>query len=47
MVKKVHFIPGFKQAALVVMGWLSFIAGVFVNAPLEKISLSAIARVLP
>jgi len=46
MVKNVLHNPGCK-AALVVLGWLSFILGQLIELPLVSIPLKAIARVLP
>jgi hypothetical protein len=48
MVKNTRFTSGVhKNAALVVLGWLCFIAAVFVPEPVAKLPLLAIARVLP
>jgi hypothetical protein len=48
MVKKTRVTPGAHQsAALVVLGWLCFIAGVLAPEPTAKLPLLAIARVLP
>jgi hypothetical protein len=46
MVKNVLNKPGF-TAALVVLGWLSFLIGHLIEVPLVSIPLKAIARVLP
>lgn len=47
MVKKTCIKSGVKNAALVVLGWLCFITGVFIPEPAAKLPLLAIARVLP
>jgi hypothetical protein len=48
MVKNTRFTSGgYQNAALVVLGWLCFIAAVFVPEPVAKLPLLAIARVLP
>jgi hypothetical protein len=47
MVKKSSFTTGAKRAALIVTGWACFMAGVLVTDPIAKLSLLAIARVLP
>lgn len=46
MVKKVHNKIGL-ETALVVLGWIAFIAGFFISDPLSNITLQTIARVLP
>jgi hypothetical protein len=48
MVKKVLYKSSIqKNAALVVLGWFCFVAGVLIYEPLAKLPLLAIARVLP
>lgn len=48
MVKNTRFTSGgYQNAALVVLGWLCFIAAAFVSEPVAKLPLLAIARVLP
>jgi hypothetical protein len=48
MVKKVLGISGSRmRTALVVLGWISFLAGLAVKHPVLSITLRAIARVLP
>jgi hypothetical protein len=48
MVKNARFTTGsLLTTALVVLGWICFIAGQLITEPTAKIPLLAIARVLP
>ncbi len=47
MRKKVFTTPGIKQAALVVIGWISFITGAMSSDLAIRLPLLALARVLP
>ena len=46
MVKTVHKLTGI-FAALVAIGWFSFLVGMLTEHPLASIALLAVARVLP
>lgn len=37
----------FVPAALVVVGWLAFVGGIWITNPITKIALLSLARVLP
>jgi len=47
MVKSVLNQAGIRHTALVVLGWVAFAGGFFVDRPQLKLPLLVIARVLP
>ncbi len=47
MRKKEFITPGIKQAALVAVGWMSFITGAMSTDLFVRLPLLALARVLP